>query len=118
MQSWVTFSFRQKITVHTMVTGLSLFFLLIPSSWAQGQSQERRMTVIEAVQTALIENHEIRALQSATQAQEKDIGIARSYLLPGYRSKSVIFEQQIRVIRSCPGSIRNGLNNMILIPIS
>ena len=40
------------------------------------------MTVIEAVQTALVENHEIRALQSATQAQEKDIGIARSYLLP------------------------------------
>jgi len=61
---------------------LSLLLLLTPSVWAQGQPKERQMTVIDAVRTALSDNHEIKALQNATQAQEKDIGIARSYLLP------------------------------------
>ncbi len=82
MQSQVSFLFRSKITIPLLMTGLFLFMLLIPSVRAQGQSQERRMTVIEAVQIALVENHEIKALHNATQAQEKDIGIARSYLLP------------------------------------
>ncbi len=82
MQSQVLFLFRPKITISLLMTGLFLFMLLIPSARAQGQFQERRMTVIEAVQTALVENHEIKALHNATQAQEKDIGIARSYLLP------------------------------------
>ena len=82
MQFQVSYSFRTKITTSLLMAGLFVFMLLIPSARAQGQSQERLMTVIEAVQTALVENHEIRALQSATQAQEMDIGIARSYLLP------------------------------------
>jgi outer membrane protein TolC len=82
MQSLVCFLSRVKITVSGLVAGLSLFFLLIPSVWAQGQPEERRMTVIEAVRTALVDNHEIKSLQSATKAQEMDIGIARSYLLP------------------------------------
>jgi outer membrane protein len=82
MRSQICFSFRPRITTSILVMGLFLFILLIPSVQAQGQSPERRMTVMEAVQTALVGNHEIRALQSATQAQESDIGIARSYLLP------------------------------------
>lgn len=82
MNSWVTISSRHKITAVKLITGLFLLFLLISSAWAQGQPTERRMTLSEAVQTALVENHEIKALQSATSAQEKDIGIARSYLLP------------------------------------
>ncbi len=82
MQSRTCFLFRPKIRATVFVTVLFLFFLLIPSIRAQGQIQERRMSVIEAVQTALADNHEIKALQSATRAQEKDIGIARSHLLP------------------------------------
>ena len=82
MQSLIFFLSRVKIMVFGLIAGLSLFFLLIPSVQAQGQPQERQMTVIEAVRTALVENHEIKSLQNATKAQEKDIGIARSYLLP------------------------------------
>lgn len=82
MQSLVCFLSRVKITVSGLVTGLLLLFLFSPAVWAQGQSEERRMTVIEAVRTALVDNHEIKSLQSATKAQEMDIGIARSYLLP------------------------------------
>ena len=82
MQFRVTFSFRPLIRATVPVAVLFLFIAVIPSVRAQGQSPERRMTVIEAVQTALVDNHEIKALQSATRAQEKDIGIARSYLLP------------------------------------
>jgi outer membrane protein len=82
MQSQVCFLRRPKIVTSVLVTLLILFILLIGPVRAQEQSRERRMTVIEAVRTALADNHEIKALQSATQAQEKDIGIARSYLLP------------------------------------
>lgn len=82
MQSQVCFLSRPKITTVVLFMELFFFMLLIPSVWAQSQSEERRMTVIEAVRAALVDNHEVRALQSATQAQEKDVGIARSYLLP------------------------------------
>lgn len=82
MQLRVTFSFRPFIRATVPVAVLFLFIVVIPSARAQGQSPERQMTVLEAVQTALVDNHEIKAMQSATRAQEKDIGVARSYLLP------------------------------------
>jgi outer membrane protein TolC len=82
MQLLIFFLSRVKITVFGLIAGLSLFFLLIPSVWAQGQPEERQITLIEAVRTALVENHEIKSLQSAAKAQEMDVGIARSYLLP------------------------------------
>ena len=72
--------FRSTIKISGFVSGLLFFLLVIPATGAQ--LQERRMSVIEAVRTALTENHEIKALQNAVQAREKDIGIARSYLLP------------------------------------
>jgi outer membrane protein TolC len=63
---------------------LSLFLFFLPGCIlrAEGQEMERKVTVIEAVRAALDDNHELRALKSSTEAQEKDIGIARSYLLP------------------------------------
>ncbi|PKN18877.1 MAG: hypothetical protein CVU71_08770 [Deltaproteobacteria bacterium HGW-Deltaproteobacteria-6] len=74
---------RWKRAASLLITGLFLYFvLLIPSVLAQGQTEERRMTVVEAVKTALQDNHEIKVLQSAAHARESDIGIARSYLLP------------------------------------
>lgn len=42
----------------------------------------RMLTLAEAVRTALSNNHEVLATQDATKAQEKGIGVARSYLLP------------------------------------
>jgi len=82
MQSLVCFLSRLKIRTSGWVAGLSMLFLLIPSVQAQGQQEERRMTVSEAVRIALGDNHGIKALKNATQAQEKEIGITRSYLLP------------------------------------
>ena len=82
MQSPVFFLSQPKITASGLVIGLFLFLSSIPCAWGQGQSEERRITIIEAVRAALADNHEIKSLQNATQAQEKDIGIARSYLLP------------------------------------
>ncbi len=71
-----------KIALPGLVAGGLVFFLMIQPAAAQMQSQERKMSIINAVRTALADNHEIKALQSAAQAREKDIGIARSYLLP------------------------------------
>jgi outer membrane protein TolC len=82
MQSLDCFLSRGKITASGWVVVLLLFFLLIPTVGAQGQPEERQMTLIEAVRSALVENHEIKSLLSATKAQEMDVGIARSYLLP------------------------------------
>jgi len=82
MQSIVYFLSRAGKIVFGLIAGVSLLFLLIPAARAQGQPEERQMTLMEAVRTALAENHEIKSLQSATRAQEMDVGIARSYLLP------------------------------------
>jgi len=71
-----------KIALPGLVVGLFLFSLAAPPACAQLPSEERQMSIIDAVRTALADNHEIKALQSAAQARKKDIGIARSYLLP------------------------------------
>ena len=74
---------RSKMVLFLLMTGVLLYLVfLIPSVPAQGPTEERRLTVYEAVKTALHDNHEIKALQSAALAQESDVGIARSYLLP------------------------------------
>jgi outer membrane protein TolC len=74
--------FRSKITLSGAIAALFLFLLIITPARADSPSDERRLTVIDAVRTALAENHEIKALQSITRAQDNDVGIARSYLLP------------------------------------
>ena len=71
------------MVLFLLMTGVLLYLVfLIPSVPAQGPTEERRLTVYEAVKTALQDNHEIKALQSLAQAQESEVGIARSYLLP------------------------------------
>ncbi|PKN52533.1 MAG: hypothetical protein CVU55_04630 [Deltaproteobacteria bacterium HGW-Deltaproteobacteria-13] len=60
----------------------AIFYVLVAFSWADEQMIEKRLTIVEAVLIALEDNHEIKAMQSAYAAQEQDIGIARSYLLP------------------------------------
>lgn len=82
MQSITRFLSRTGKMVFGLMAAWSLLFLLIPAARAQGQPEERQMTLMAAVRTALIENHEIKSLQSATSAQAMDVGIARSYLLP------------------------------------
>jgi outer membrane protein len=74
--------FRRKILIGAIMFSLSLSFLPGCILRAEGQEKERKISVIEAVRVALADNHELKALKSSTEAQEKDIGIARSYLLP------------------------------------
>jgi outer membrane protein TolC len=50
--------------------------------WADDRGDETRVTIVEAVLKALEDNHEIKAMKSSSMAQQQDIGIARSYLLP------------------------------------
>jgi len=49
---------------------------------AQETTPPRVMSVMEAVEQALVNNHEIRAQESALLAQDADVGVALSYLLP------------------------------------
>jgi len=58
--------------------------------WAvAADGAERRLTLSEAVRTALTDSHEVKAQMNSTLARQKDIGIARSYLLP-----KVTFEER------------------------
>lgn len=68
--------------IFIAVAVLCLFFYIFAVARADDQVPEERVTVMEAVMKALEENHEIKAMKSSSRAQEQDIGIARSYLLP------------------------------------
>lgn len=71
-----------KTILAALVAGLIVILSAIPPAGAETSMPERRMSIIDAVRIALADNHEIRAGQSAAHAREKEIGIARSYLLP------------------------------------
>lgn len=63
---------RSKMVLFLLMTGVLLYLVfLIPSVPAQGPTEERRLTVYEAVKTALQDNHEIKALQSAAGAGKR-----------------------------------------------
>ena len=65
--------------------GIALIFLLmslLPAMVETGMAAEARLTLAEAVKTALENNHELKALKNSHAAKQADIGIARSYLLP------------------------------------
>jgi len=83
MQSIACFLKRRSAIV---LGAAGLFMFLLPSIISSVQAQtpfpEQRMSVTEAVRTALTDNHEIKAKLSVTRAQEKEIDIARSHLLP------------------------------------
>lgn len=66
-----------------MIIAGAFFFVLhgFPVQAAE-QTREMRLTLAQAVATALENNHEIKAVKSLSGAGRADIGIARSYLLP------------------------------------
>jgi len=77
---------KQQMISGSAVTYLFwvfIFFLSFPAAGLAGnQELERKLTVQEAIRVALDENHEVRAQRNARDARQKDVGIARSYLLP------------------------------------
>ncbi len=58
---------------------VSLLFILFSVS---GAAAENGLTLRDALQIALENNHEVRAFKNSVFAQQEDIGIARSFLLP------------------------------------
>ncbi len=58
-----------------------LFFTLLVATVEPGMA-ETRLTLPEAVQTALESNHELKAQRNSYAAKQADVGIARSFLLP------------------------------------
>lgn len=71
--------FQQKL----FISALAICFLFVTNiAWTDDPVPPGQVTIIEAVQRALSENHEIKAVKSSSSAYEQDIGIARSYLLP------------------------------------
>ncbi len=82
MQSRLGSILLTKTIVTVFIAVFLIFLSAIPPSGAETKIPERRMSIIDAVRIALADNHEIKAGQSIADAREKDIGIARSYLLP------------------------------------
>ncbi|MFA5353281.1 MAG: TolC family protein [Thermodesulfovibrionales bacterium] len=69
--------------IKKSVAGAALFCILALSlSPAEGRAEERKISLTEAITTALGENHEIRAFGHALSAQREEVGISRSLLLP------------------------------------
>jgi outer membrane protein len=77
---------RKSIQSAILITVMAVVVFLLPPlhtcAWGQENNVERQMTVIQAIRSALLDNHEIRAMKSSSMAQGSDIGVARSYLLP------------------------------------
>ncbi len=71
--------FRRGILIFTGAVFLVLSGL---SGYAADQKTDMRLTIREAVEKALVDNHAIKAVKSGLAAGRQDIGIARSYLLP------------------------------------
>lgn len=59
-----------------------LLLLLVAGIVEPARAEERIFTFMEAVQTALRNNHELKAFESATRAGGEAVGIARSHLQP------------------------------------
>ncbi len=75
-----------------MRKGLGIAFmaaLTLCSSIAGAIAEERTIGLREGIELALGQNHEVRAFRNSLMAQEEDIGVARSFLLP-----KVTFEER------------------------
>jgi outer membrane protein TolC len=70
---------RKKLSAVTLM--VMLFFLAVMPAWTANAAGER-LTLDEAVKTALKNNHELQAQRNAHAAKGAEIGVARSFLLP------------------------------------
>lgn len=76
MRAWFT---QAQLLYAVVLAGM----LLIPIGLgAQESTPSQVMSITEAVGLALKNNHELRAQEYGATAQQKEVGVARSYLLP------------------------------------
>lgn len=74
--------FLQKLSFVFAAAISFILYILAGIAWADDLAHLKQVTIFEAVQKALSDNHEIKAMLSSSHAYKQDIGIARSYLLP------------------------------------
>ncbi len=88
-----------------LISLLVIFFFFGVGGPMNGYGQEKQITLTEAVKTALKENHEIRAMENQLLAQDSDVGIARSALMP-----KVGFEERATRTNNPPTAFMMKLN--------
>jgi outer membrane protein len=72
---------RNKASLRLII--LMIFVLILPAiAKADGESPEIKLSLTEAVETALRDNHEVKAQRSDVLSQKNQVGIARSAFLP------------------------------------
>ena len=72
---------RKGTDIPAAIALVFLLFLVLTATAEPGMA-ETRLTLPEAVQTALENNHELKAQRNSHAAKQADVGIARSFLLP------------------------------------
>jgi outer membrane protein len=89
---------------HCIVSSI-VILLTITVQTRVGASEERQVTLSQAITIALEENHEMRATKSSLLAQKADVGIARGSLLP-----QLGFEQRVSRTNNPTGVFMSKLN--------
>ncbi len=84
----------KKMKAATLIVVPVLLFLLPAAQGGCAETAEPRLTLAEAVRTALENNHELKAQKNAQAAKKEEIGIARSFLLP----KVALEERYLRTV--------------------
>jgi outer membrane protein len=89
-------------TSCVLILSVAVFVLSLPSF---GLSEERKLTLTEAIKIALDKNYELRAARNALFAQREGVGIARSAFLP-----KLTFEERAARTNNPPLSFMMKLN--------
>ncbi|GBD39803.1 Outer membrane protein OprJ [bacterium HR37] len=71
--------FSGKLVVSRYAVCMLVFALAFS---VRASAVERRLSLKEAIELALQNNHELKSLRNSLQARKQDIGIARSFLMP------------------------------------
>ena len=91
----------QRILIYLVV----ISFFLVISGPVKSHGLEKKISLTEAVKTALKENHELRAIENQVFAQQADVGMARSALLP-----KIAFEERATRTNNPPTAFMMKLN--------
>lgn len=84
---------------------MTVVLLLLAGGVINGYGSEKKLTLNEAVKTALTNNAEIKAMKNALLAQEAEVGVARSSFLP-----RIGFEERATRTNNAPNVFMMKLN--------
>ena len=96
----------------TFISLLVVFFFFGVSVPLKCYGLEKQISLTEAVKTALKENHELRAIENQVFAQQADVGMARSALLP-----KIAFEERATRTNNPPTAFMMKLNQGTILPV-